>query len=410
MAPISDEVLARPTNRCLVVRGDQTLYEALHELQAQGGQEWWFLVVDLGGQCYLAAHFSDLRERVASEGGAVLNLRLRDLGAPLYPAHFVYRQTDLAYAEELAAQSPASLVVVLESGDDLSSTLTYGEPLIQVAGVLSVGGTRGAVENGPSLFDLVEVNEDTLLEDVANAEEYAIEDERTAPTPPIAPPTPAGPVTSERKRAEETRRMEKEAKPIDVEIGGSVESGGQVIVAGDDVNIVYTSPPDQKTRNQYRRFEAAFPPEVHLGVEEKLFVAVLLPDAASPFGDVIKPQATGRTEAVAISTPVDQETGELLPVDIEVSVTTTGFTIKGVKAAKLLTVWPDGRTAMRWFMLEPGEVGKQEIRVELTHKGRLLDEIVLEAEVFQPESKARRLLDLSLRVVSFNLQFSFALG
>jgi hypothetical protein len=406
MAPISDEMLARPTNQYLVVRGDQTLYEALHELQAQGGREWWFLVVDLGGQRYLAARFSDLRERVASEGEAVLDLRLRDLGAPLSPAHFVYRQTDLVYAEQLAAQSPASLAIVLESGDDLSSTLAYGEPLIRVAGVLSVGGTRGAVENGPSLFDLVEVG-DTLPEGGADFEEYAKEDEPTTPTPPMAPPAPA---TSERKRARETPRVEKEAKPIDVEIGGSVESGGQVIVAGDDVNIVYTSPPDRKTRDQYRRFEAAFPPEVHLGVEEKLFVAVLLPDASSPFGDVIKPQATSRTEAVAISTPVDEATGELLPVDIEVSVTTTGFTAKGGKAAKLLTVWPDGRTATRWFMLEPSEVGKQEILVELTHKGRLLDEIVLEAEVFQPERKARRLLDLSLRVISLNLQFSFALG
>jgi hypothetical protein len=378
MTPISDELLSKPANSYVAVRGDRTLLEALYALQAEDGREWWFLIVELGERRYLAARFGAFRERLAAQGEALLALPLRDVGDPLVPVEVVDRGVDLSLAERRAERSPAGLVIVLEAGG----------PPAGIAGVLSVGGTRDAPSfDGPSLLALAGLPDTGFGGAV----------EEAAPEAPAA----AEPGRSTTKRREEADR-------IAVGIGGSVESGGQVIVAGDDVNI-YTAPPDEETRVQFRRFEAAFPQEVHLGVEEKLFVAVLLPDRPSPFTGVIRPQSTGSTDEVPIPTPVDARTGRLKPVDIEVSITTTGFKVKG-DTVKSLTVWPDGRTAMRWFLLEPEEAGRQQIMIELVYNQRLLDEITLEAEVFRPEARARRLLNLSLSVVAFNLQFSFGLG
>jgi hypothetical protein len=378
MTPISDELLSKPANSYVAVRGDRTLLEALHALQAEDGQEWWFLVVELGERRYLAARFSAFRERLAAQGEALLAMPLRDVGDPLVPVEVVDREVDLSLAEGRAERNPAGLVVVLE----------VGGPTAGIAGVLSVGGTREAPAfDEPSLFALAGLPDTGFGGAV----------EEAAPEAPAAA-QPGRPAAKRREKADR----------IAVDIGGSVESGGEVIIAGDDVNI-YTTPPDEETRVQFRRFEAAFPQEVHLGVEEKLFVAVLLPDRPSPFADVLRPQSTGSTDEVGIPTPVDARTGRLKSVDIEVSITTTGFKVKG-DTVKSLTVWPDGRTAMRWFLLEPEETGRQQVMIELTYNKRLLDEITLEAEVFKPETRARRLLNLSLSVVAFNLQFSFGLG
>jgi hypothetical protein len=192
-----------------------------------------------------------------------------------------------------------------------------------------------------------------------------------------------------------------------VEIGQNVESGGQVIVAGRDV--IVGAQPAEKAQAQMRRFEAALPQETQVGVEHKLQIAVMMPDAPSPFGDTDRPQATERTDDVPIALPVDRETGELKPVEIEVAVTAASFRIKG-DSKKMLTVWPDGRTAIRWFLLEPEETGKQDVQIELSCQGRLLAEISVHTVVYAPEAKARPLLNLSLSIVSFRLNVSFAAG
>jgi hypothetical protein len=189
-----------------------------------------------------------------------------------------------------------------------------------------------------------------------------------------------------------------------VAVGGDVS--GQVTVAGGDVHIHHTKLTEEETRNQPRKFEAAFPQEVHQGTEEKLWVAVRLPDAPSPFSEE-KKRVVAETEAVDIPLPVDRRTGELKPVDVDVNLTAPDFRIIG-DSKKTLTVWPDGRTVKRWFVLEPLEEGSQEVMLEISHKGRLLAEIELQTHVYAPEKKARGRLNLSLQIASFSLQVSFA--
>jgi hypothetical protein len=135
----------------------------------------------------------------------------------------------------------------------------------------------------------------------------------------------------------------------------------------------------------------------------------MLPDAPSPFGDKEKPQAVAKGDEVMVALPVDSKTGELKPVEIEVSVTAPGFRVQG-DSKKHLTVHPDGRTQTRWFLLEPVEAGKREILLELSQGGRLLQEIAVKTEVFSPEQKARSALNLSLKIATFSLQFNFATG
>ena len=227
-----------------------------------------------------------------------------------------------------------------------------------------------------------------------------------APTSRRAAPPPQPVPTPSPQPAASAPPAPKSPPPrgVNVDIGGNVS--GQVTVAGGDVHIHHTAPTEEETRNQPRKFEAAFPKEAHKGVEEKLWVAVRLPDAPSPFGEKEK-STVAETEIVNVPLPVDRKTGELKPIDVEVALTAPDFKIIGDRK-KTLTVWPDGRTVKRWFVLEPTAEGAHEIMLEISHKGRLLTEIALEPRIYAPEKKARALLNLSLQIASFSLQVSFA--
>lgn len=209
---------------------------------------------------------------------------------------------------------------------------------------------------------------------------------KLAPSPPVSEPGQAP------------------SREVKVSVGGDVS--GQVTVAGGDVHIHRAGPEQVETRDQPRKFEAAFPQEVHKGTEEKLWVAVRLPDAPSAFAEE-QESKTSETDAIPIPMPVDNQTGQLKPVDVEVAVTAMGFRVIG-DSKKTLTVWPDGRTVKRWFVLEAIEEGPQEIMLEISHQGRLLAEITVGSRVYTLEKKPRALLNLSLQIASFTLQFSFA--
>ncbi|GEM_PF-5014595 len=406
MTPIPDHILERPANRYILMRGDHTLAEALRALQDEGGQEWWALIVDLGDGRYLAARFGDLRERIRAERPLILEIQLDALEPPLMPVEAVEQSGDLAQAEEAAMRSPMKMVVVTRGGEVVGLLNLSVSRDIQYWGEISIFELAGLIPAMPSAGTAWDSEGSRVGAGlpVPDSEGSA---RPTALSPmPEAPPSPA-PAQSPKEEEQPALAQPPAQSDIHVEIGQNVESGGRVIVAGHDVII--GAPPEEKTQVQMRRFEAAFPQEMHVGVEEKLQIAVMLPDAPSPFGGLDKPQATAGTGDVPISMPVDRETGQLKPVDIEVSVTAAGFKVKG-ESKKMLTVWPDGKTAIRWFLLEPEEAGKQDVLIELSHKGRLLAEITLQATVYAPEAKPRPLLNLTLSIVSFGLSFSFSAG
>ncbi len=408
MVTITHEVLDQPINRYILVPGEATLREALLALKTDSeGQEWWVLLVALADGSFLAARFNQFRKRIEAEGAALFDKPLIEVGDPLISIEVVSPDFDLDLARNLAYESDAKLVVVVREGIDSLWDA--------VLGIVSVGGMRSGADDfsRPSLGDMAGIGEiQTAMRTPAPQEPAP--PPRPAAAIPASPPPPAPPMEPEPELADEAEEEPLDGFGVgDDEISVSVDGdvNGKVIVAGDDVNItnVYNAAPEEKTKTQYRRFEAAYPEQVQIGKEEKLYVAVMLPEAPSPFEEEKKDkkQRSESTDKVGIEMPVDHETGELKPVEIEVSVTTTGFKIKGADK-KSLTVRPDGETAQRWFLLEPEEVGPQSIMIELTHNGRLLDEIELTSQVFSREKVPPGGLRFSLQVARFNLLFSFA--
>jgi tetratricopeptide (TPR) repeat protein len=195
MMSISDDLLSKLSKSYIATSGHQTFLDALRTLQSQNGQEWWFLVVDLGDGRYLAARFSDLRERVKSEGQAVLSAQLKDLGAPLVPVEAVEQSTACSVAEKRAESSPIKVVVV-----------TWGDAVIGVLIAPDVG-----VSDETSSLALVE----SQLQDEG---------------------TDSGEVEGAREEDADAGSIS-DAASVKVSIDGSVESGGQVITAGRDVVI-----------------------------------------------------------------------------------------------------------------------------------------------------------------------------
>ena len=129
---------------------------------------------------------------------------------------------------------------------------------------------------------------------------------------------------------------------IKVTVGGDVSAGGTITVAGRDI-IYNLLPPEKQTKEQQRRFEAAFPHEVHREETYDLWVVVAHPDTPPFFRDDQEANIVEEKpdSAVAIEFEVDRSTGELKPAEVEVQVTGDGFEIVG-DSSKLLTLTSAG--------------------------------------------------------------------
>jgi hypothetical protein len=381
---------ARLTDRFILRPGTETLREAVAALHERDGHDWWYLLVDVGRRGeLLAVRFADLIARILDEGPLIFNRSLMDIGPPLVPAAVVDASASRSTIERLAAANPNGLVVLAEGGqrDDASHIL----------GVINIRETRNVPDpDVPTLSELAEESEgirEAAVGPSAGAPPEPKEEAAAPAVPPAAPPAPA-PAAPEPQPA--------------TTVEGDLVTGDKR-VEGDEVHgdkYVYLGSPPEKTTSFPRRVEAAFPQECELGKEQVLWVAIMLPEAESPFASGSRNRDT---RDVSVPMPVDAVTGDVKPADIEVSVTATGFRIEG-EHTKLLTVWPDGRTAKRWFQLQPEADGEQTIRVELSMGGRLLDELSLSARVFASEKRPARGLNLSLSVAVFGLSLSFAAG
>ncbi|MBN1121324.1 MAG: hypothetical protein JXJ17_09600 [Anaerolineae bacterium] len=497
MAPNRDELLSSIDSNFVVAHGNQTLYDAVQLLKEQGGQDWWYLIVDIGARFrFLATRFSDLRDRVESEGSLLLNTMLRDVGPPLFSVHLVDLGTNLPYALNLASENPNGLVVVVEMAKERRRTPTGSLSPLNVIGVLSLSATRGAVDmskpsldkliekltppSAPDAFDtvpvpvpfesLVDIDADlqqAFRESIGDAEELMKESEelmeesaepelpaqpapssKAAPAPAadeeppavergdMQPSTGAEAPAEEAKRkfakeGEEPRARREMAPPptatpsaaapagaglagspfLDVSVGGDVKDGGEVNVAGRDINITKINTFQEKEKKQQdRRFEAAFPHEVHQGKEYKLWVAVMLPDAPSPFSAEEKAVLSDDTskDAAPVGFEVDPKTGDLIPAKLDVTITGDGFEVLG-EATKVLTVQPDGQTTKRWFLVRAEEEGPQQVLIEISQEGHLIKELTVEAAVFAVQKKPQG-LNLSLRIAAFSLSLTFGIA
>ena len=78
--PISAEALGKACNRYLVMKGSDSVLDALAEWSRQGGQEWWHLVGDLGNGRFAAAQFASLKDGLLDRGEAYLTQALAEAG------------------------------------------------------------------------------------------------------------------------------------------------------------------------------------------------------------------------------------------------------------------------------------------------------------------------------------------
>lgn len=408
----------------VVAGGEDTLRTALAELETRGGQEWWFLVVMVTGSGeLLAAPFSAFTEPL-EEDPDLLDRPLCDLGYPLSDVRWLAPDTDLPLAYAAAADNRHGLVVIAEGALE-------AEHDFRVLGVIHAGTRQAMVApGGRSLFDLL-----------------------AGPTLPGSPPVPKmeparrgpEPVGAEpeemRSSREEVRsksgelegsilkesmleeasppasmesasadEVEEAAESINVSIGGNVSAGGTITVAGRDV-IYNVLPPEKQTKEQARRFEAAFPREVHRGETYDLWVVVALPDAPPFFTDEQEANIVEEKpdSPVSVAFEVDRATGTLKPAEVEVQVTGDGFEILG-DTSRLLTVHPDGTPDKRRFLAKALETGTQRLIVEFMQDGKLLKEMTIAAEVFAPDKKPAGALNLRLQVAIFGITMSFAAG
>lgn len=402
----------------VLVSSQDTLRDALVALREQDGYPWWILlVVGEDGQVR-AARFDDFRTALNADGAAALHRALDDFDAPLAPVVLADKSADRARARALAETHEHGFLVVVDRLPD-GDTADRLPQDAEVVGVLVARRTRSTPSPGePSLFEVADslaapreeagprASPVDVISDMSDEVGESIS-ERYEHLPGVMPSSPprAVRVSDEMSPPDPTEitRIER--------VDGDVVTGDKVI-GGDEIHgdkLIYMTPPEHETRDQPRRFEAAFPQACRLGVEQRLWVAVMLPDASSPFTDRVQDHEVSASEEVGVPLPVDGRTGKLKPLDLEVTVTATGFKVEGEETKKL-TVWPDGRTVKRWFQLEPETVGEQSVHVEVCVDGRLLHEMALTAEVVKPQSVSAGLFNFSLRIATFSLTLTFAAG
>lgn len=129
MSSISESDISK--HRCILLYDDETVIDAVLALRDREGQDWWYLVVDLEGEGYAAARFSDLTRQVEEEGAPFLERALGSLvGTLLVRVDVVADQerSDLQGVREQAAESDSQMVVVVLADE--------------FKGVIPVGGTR----------------------------------------------------------------------------------------------------------------------------------------------------------------------------------------------------------------------------------------------------------------------------
>jgi hypothetical protein len=135
MKPISDDAVGK--HRHILMYDDETVLNAVIALRDAGGQDWWYLVVDLEGGGYAVGQFSDLTALVDAGGEAALQRALGDLvGDILPPVDVVVEQErdDLDAVRDRAADTESRVAVVERGGE--------------FRGILPVAATRGS-----GLFD-----------------------------------------------------------------------------------------------------------------------------------------------------------------------------------------------------------------------------------------------------------------
>lgn len=415
-----------PGGYFIIAQWYDTVRSALLMLEEQGGQGWWYLIVRVWREEALVCRFIDLVRRLEIEGPLLLDEKLDSLGPPLEPAIYLDAKIGDDTAVRLARESEGGRAVVVNLHPP-NTTQAGTLPGIDVVRIVDTRRSRGlaSTEIPEAVFDLArglptgtEPPEQRPLTPGSIPPMGAPQPGPVAPSAPVPGPSRTTDVPRMEPREEE---LEETAHPDAGEIVYGDEVHGDKVTAGNITNSmgvaigpgaqthVYLNSPEPETREQPRRFEAAFPKECHLGAEQKLWVAVMLPDAESPFGERADDHDIASTDEVGVPMPVDGRTGQLKAVDVEVTVTATGFRVEGASTKKL-TVWPDGRLAKRWFQLEPDAPGEQEIHLEVCIDGRLLQEIDLTTTVYEPQKRARSLLNLSLTIASFGLTFTFAAG
>lgn|SRR5574341_83040 len=137
MEPITDQIMA--PWRHILMYDDETVMSVAAELKAQKDppQEWWLVVVDLGGGRYAVSPIGDLTERLKEGGAAFLQTPLSDLvGKTLTEVEVVADQDkdDAADVRRRTGESASHVAVIQKNG--------------QFKGIVSVGGTRSGGTRG----------------------------------------------------------------------------------------------------------------------------------------------------------------------------------------------------------------------------------------------------------------------
>jgi hypothetical protein len=127
--PISDEALQNEKNQFIAVRGDATVGQAVAALQAEGGQPWWHLLVQMDDGSWAVTRFTDLHQALE---GTPTAAEIRLGGWPgLVAASAVEQDSMETRAAEAMARTSGGRVLVVTAG---------GLP----TGILVEGVSRGA--------------------------------------------------------------------------------------------------------------------------------------------------------------------------------------------------------------------------------------------------------------------------
>jgi hypothetical protein len=349
---ILSDALEHPTSGMFILADYyQTLLDALLALKRNDGQDFWSLIVTMPDGTFQMAQYQDLRDAIKAQGQPLLG------------------ETLIALTEDYFEPVP---------------TVTHDDPrplreLVHTPHVVTQFGVPVAVLGDPGRAT---VTGDTTLE-------------------------LAGLVKKESGLAGwggQAPKQVEQALTVGESVGGDIKVAGGHIFDGDFVQQIFVGEGAQRqiVKEQFRVFESAFPERSVVGTPAMLGVAVYLPGSPSPFQPEEEPRQVVASDKVGVPMPVDPVTDEITPVDIEISLMAANFTVSG-KATKYLTVWPDGRPAVRWFQLTPTAVGEHTIVIELSHDKRLLQEI---RHSFDVEKQAS-LVTQVLKVVTTPLQFNF---
>ena len=113
--PISDEALQNPKNKFIAVSGDATVGQGIAALQAQDGQPWWHLLVQLEDGSWGVTRFADLYVSLERMADAA-DVRLGGWKG-LKPATAVEQDSiETRPGQSLAGKSPGSMLVVTVDG------------------------------------------------------------------------------------------------------------------------------------------------------------------------------------------------------------------------------------------------------------------------------------------------------